>query len=60
MPLASKADLLARLERDGQENDDANALCLLAGLSVAGNPAQKRQRLADISLCAPAADHVLF
>ena len=47
MPLASKAELLERLDREGQENADANALCLLAGLSVAGNPAQKRQRLAS-------------
>ena len=29
MPLASKEDLLSRLDREGQENDDANALCLL-------------------------------
>ena len=28
MPLASKEDLLSRLERQGQENADANALCL--------------------------------
>ena len=49
MPLASKEDLLSRLEREGQENADANALCLLAGLSVSGNPAQKRQRLASLA-----------
>ena len=48
MPLATKEDLLRRLEEDAQENADAKALCLLAGLSVQGNPAQKRQRLASL------------
>ena len=48
MPLASKADLLARLESAARENDDANALCRLAGLAVSGNAAQKRQRLASL------------
>ena len=33
MPLATKEDLLRRLEDDAQDNVDAKALCLLAGLS---------------------------
>ena len=41
MPLASKEELLSRLEREGQENADANALCLLAGLSVSEIPPQE-------------------
>ena len=48
MPLAAKADLLDRLEAATRENDDANALCHLVGLSVSGNAAQKRQRVASL------------
>ena len=47
MPLASKEDLLEQLLELTQENEDANALCRLAGLSIVGNPGQKRQRLAS-------------
>ena len=44
----ANSDLLARLESAARENDDANALCRLAGLAVSGNAAQKRQRLASL------------
>jgi hypothetical protein len=49
MPVRSKEDLLLQLDAVASSNDNANALCRLAGLAIQGNAGAKRGRLAALA-----------